>query len=138
VVVVDSVGSSGPLRFRLVIPASPATVVGASLGPSIISSAPAFPFSFPICWATLKTSVILGLPTSSSMMSLAGDENNRGSFNVGAGIPDEKPVVVVVVEVVGFTAVPPLERETVEGDKKVFIFVGWRGSGLTGVVIGRT
>jgi hypothetical protein len=43
------------------------------------------------------------------MKTLAGDGNNRGSFDVGAGIPDEKPVVVVVVEVVGFTAVPPLE-----------------------------
>ena len=80
----------------------------------------------------MRISAILGLPTSSSdVVSLTGDENNRGSFEVGAGIPDEKPVVVALA------GGPPLEWSTVEGDEKVFIFVGWRGSGLMGVVIGR-
>ena len=75
----------------------------------------------------------MGLPTSSSdVVSLTGDENNRGSFEVGAGIPDEKPVVVVALGLG-----PPLEWVMGEGDEKVFIFVGWRGSGLMGVVIGR-
>lgn len=63
----------------------------------------------------------MGLPTSSSNASLTGDENNRGSLNdVGAGIPDEKPVVAVVALAGG----PPLEWIMVEGDEKVFIFVG--------------
>ena len=54
------------------------------------------------------------------MVSLTGDENNRGSFEVGGGIPDEKPVVVVVALAVG----PPLEWIMGEGDEMVFIFVG--------------
>lgn len=55
------------------------------------------------------------------MTSLAGDENNRGSFEVGAGIPDEKPVVAVV-KVAGL--IWPLECAAAAGDEKVFIFVG--------------